>query len=126
MATKKKDFTTSQDAVNSIFQQPTEQQNIDISEIQEEKPINQEEESKTKTLKTPIKAKEDKKRTERFGILMDKQLKLDLQHLTNCNDVRSANELIVSILQEYVNQKANQNKLEKYRQLFLNNTKVQK
>lgn len=57
------------------------------------------------------------KRDERFGLLMDSQLKEDLKSLTNATGSRSVNDLIVTVLLEYVEAPENQEILNKYRKL---------
>lgn len=58
------------------------------------------------------------KRSERYGILLDKQLKDDLQLLCNATNNRSLNDFIVTILLEHVNTPENQKKLTAYKELL--------
>lgn len=58
------------------------------------------------------------KRSERYGILLDKQLKEDLQLLSNATNNRSLNDFIVTILLEYVEKPKNQEKLTAYKELL--------
>lgn len=58
------------------------------------------------------------KRAERFGLLLDEQLKEDLKHLSMAKGNKSVNDFVVTILLEYVEREENQKKLEQYRKLL--------
>lgn len=58
------------------------------------------------------------RRAERFGLLIDKQLKEDLKHLSMATGSKSINDFIVTVLLECVERKENQAKLEQYRKLL--------
>jgi hypothetical protein len=57
-------------------------------------------------------------RAERFGLLLDEQLKDDLKHLSLANGDKSVNDFIITILIDYVEQEDNQKKLKQYRDLL--------
>ncbi len=58
------------------------------------------------------------KREERCGLLLDKQLKEDLKHLANATGSKSVNDLIVTILLDYVEQPHNQTRLTQYKDIL--------
>lgn len=58
------------------------------------------------------------KRAERFGLLLDERLKGDLTHLSKAKGSKSVNDLIITILIQYVELEENQIKLEQYRRLL--------
>lgn len=58
------------------------------------------------------------KRSERYGILLDKQLKEDLQLLCNATNNKSLNDFIVTILLNHVETPENQKKLAAYKELL--------
>lgn len=58
------------------------------------------------------------KRSERYGLLMDSQLKDDLRLLSNAMGSKSVNDFIITILLDYVERTDNQIKLEQYRKLI--------
>ena len=58
------------------------------------------------------------KRAQRFGLLLDDQLKEDLAHLSKAKGSRSINDMVVGALLEFVGQEENQRKLEGYRKLL--------
>jgi len=57
-------------------------------------------------------------RKERFGLLLDARLKDDLVHLSKIAGHRSANDLVFTVLLEYVQQPENQARLRQYRELL--------
>jgi len=57
-------------------------------------------------------------RRERFGLLMDGQLKDDLAHLSKVTGYRSVNDLVVTVLLEYVGRADSQARLGQYRKLL--------
>ena len=57
-------------------------------------------------------------RNERVGLLMDKQLKDDLTIMAKISDSKSVNDLIVTVLLDYVSGADVGEKLEQYRKLF--------
>lgn len=62
--------------------------------------------------------KERGKRNERYGLLLDKKLKEDLRLLSSATGSKSVNDLIVSVLINYVEQPDNQKRLEQYKKLL--------
>jgi len=62
--------------------------------------------------------KERGKRGERFGLLLDEQLKKDLNHLSMARGSKSINDFIITILIEHIEKEENQTKLEQYRKLL--------
>lgn len=58
------------------------------------------------------------KRSERYGILLDKQLKEDLQLLCSADNNRSLNDFIVTTLLDHVETPENQQKLIAYKKLL--------
>ena len=58
------------------------------------------------------------KRAERFGLLLDEQLKNDLTLLSKAINSKSINDLIVTVLLEYVDRQENQARLKQYRELL--------
>lgn len=58
------------------------------------------------------------KRSERYGILLDKQLKEDLQLLCNATNNRSLNDFIVTILLNHVELPENKKKLIAFKDLL--------
>jgi hypothetical protein len=99
MATKKKDFTSADSAIDKFF-----------SSNQDEKPTND-------AQHTHI-TNERGKRAERFGLLLDKQLKEDLFYLSKATGSKSINDFIIKILLEYVERTENQTKLKQYKKLL--------
>jgi len=57
-------------------------------------------------------------RNERFGLLMDAQLKEDLNILAKISDSTSVNDLVVSVLLDYVGGEDVKKKLAQYRKMF--------
>jgi len=97
MPTKKK-FTTAEGAVDKFFTVPPYGTSADISAS---KP-----------------AVKKKKRAERFLLLLDGQLKEDLTLLSKALNSKSINDLLVTVLAEFVERRENQTKLERYRKLL--------
>lgn len=58
------------------------------------------------------------KRDVRIGMLLDEQLREDLTLLSKATNSKSLNDLIITILLDYVDRKENQAKLEQYRKLL--------
>jgi len=57
-------------------------------------------------------------RNERFGLLLDSKLKSDLTHLAKVTESKSVNDLIISILIEYIDNEKTQTILKKYRDIL--------
>jgi len=58
------------------------------------------------------------KRSERFGLLLDEQLKEDLGLLFKATNSRSVNDLVINILSDFVAREDNQARLRQYRELI--------
>lgn len=122
---KKKDFTTADGAIDKFFTQP---QNTDIT-CDKQDPININDESYSKhthinnNKNVTNKSKhydERGKRDKRFALLIDEQLKKDLIHMSKITDSKSVNDLIITVLLEYIDEENNQTKLKQYRKIILN------
>ena len=131
---KKKDFTSADSAIDKFFTPPKSNAtaiNADIANeptglgtgnanITKDTYINNISHN-TNISKVAHKSKhyDDRgKRDERFGLLLDKQLKEDLVHLSKVSGSKSVNDLIVTILLDYVNQEDNRVKLKQYREIL--------
>ena len=58
------------------------------------------------------------RRGERFGLLLDEKLKDDLTHLSKATGSKSVNDLIITVLIDFVEQEGNQAKLKQFRKLL--------
>lgn len=58
------------------------------------------------------------KRGERFGLLLDERLKEDLTSLSRATGSKSVNDLIITVLLEFVERKESQARLEQYKKLL--------
>lgn len=121
---KKKDFTTADSAIDKFFSPqkieviPKHADDTDIDkDIDKDTPIikvanDERVANKSKHFNTRG------KRNERFGLLMDERLKEDLTHLSRAIGSKSVNDLIVTVLLDYVELEDNKIKLEQYRQVL--------
>jgi len=92
----KKNFTTANDAVDKLFT---------VSPAEEQAPV-------------PKQSNKNRKRSERFCLLLDEQLKEDLTLLSKAINSKSVNDLMVTVLSEYIERQDNQTKLNQYRTLL--------
>ena len=60
------------------------------------------------------------KRGVRFGLLLDERLREDLTHLSKATGSKSVNDLIITVLLEFVEKEENMTKLEMYRGMLGN------
>lgn len=134
---RKKNFTTADGAIDKLFTAPNKDDtkqaqdtidtletnisnNTNITHDENDTHISQDTNT-TNDYKPANKSKHyDKrgKRAERFGLLLDEQLKEDLTLLSKAINSKSVNDLIVSALLEYVERQENQTKLKQYRKLL--------
>ncbi len=123
MAAKRKDFTKADAAVDKFFTQQIQNAQEDNNTYN----LNRTEKTtteKTTTIKQTQATHKSKhyddrgKRGERFGLLLDKQLKDDLTHLSMAKGSKSTNDFIVTVLLDYVEQDDNQTRLRQYRKLL--------
>lgn len=142
MAGKGKNFTTADGAINKMFSVTSQQGN---GEQSAEKPfdtqIKFDENVYNNTEHTHVKNNtnndnvhnntnnkkptniskhynERGKRDTRFGLLLDEQLREDLSLLSKATNSKSLNDLIITVLLDYVEREENQAKLEQYRKLL--------
>jgi hypothetical protein len=108
MANKKKDFTSADGAINKFFSAQKETQHT--SDTQHTQYTNNE------YITQHINNRS--KRNERFGLLLNKQLKEDLSHLSKATGSKSLNDFIINILLEYINKTENQTKIKQYKKLL--------
>ena len=130
MATKK-NFTNADGAINKFFTPKQSEQAQDSNITNDTNYMNDENDTDntniskhtkhTNNTKPKNKSKhyeERGKRAERFGLLLDERLKEDLVHLSKAKGSKSVNDLIITILLEYVERVENQTKLDQYRKLL--------
>ena len=158
MATKKKDFTTADGAIDKMFSTPLKNDKLQehddnnaninqktyithdmnntddtintkqtndientinsIHTYNTENTINTKHTNNAKPTNKSKHYNERGKRAERFALLLDEQLKIDLRHLSMAKGNKSINDLIITVLLEYIEREENQIKLEQYRQLL--------
>ncbi len=126
MSARRKNFTTSDTAVGKFFS-PQSQDYKEDNDSQNTKDTYDSNVNKqthiTKQTKATHKSKHYDargKRGERFGLLLDEQLKDDLTHLAMAKGSKSTNDFVVTLLLDYVEQEDNQIKLHQYRELLKN------
>lgn len=107
----KKNFTKADGAIDKFFTSPKDEisaQNADASQDVKAADVTNK----------PSRFGERGKRAERFGLLLDEQLKSDLKYLSMAKGSKSINDFVVTILLEYVEREENQIKLEQYLKLL--------
>lgn len=128
----KKDFTKADGAVDRLFARakPAKVENItnitDITKLTEDTDdtydtnvTKQTKYTKHTNIKNKSKHYDDRgPRNQRFGLLLDSKLKNDLTHLAKVTESKSVNDLIVSILIEYIDNEKTQTILKKYRDIL--------
>ena len=117
---RKKDFTTADGAVDKFFTpRSNDQDTHDTNDAHNAKDTkNTKVDNNTKTTNKSKHYNERGRRAERFGLLLDEQLKTDITHLSKATDSKSVNDFIVTVLLEHVVRPESQAKLKQYRKLL--------
>ncbi len=133
MAGKKKDFTTADGAIDKMFSTASAQGNVErTTEESFKTQIQPGEETTNDTehthvshvsyIKKPTNVSkhydERGKRDVRLALLLDEQLREDLNLLYKATNSKSLNDLIITVLLDYVASEENQAKLRQYRKLL--------
>jgi hypothetical protein len=133
MAGKKKDFTTADGAIDKMFSTASVQSNDRrAAEESSKAQIQPGEETANNTehthvthiadVKKPTNVSkhydERGKRDVRLALLLDEQLREDLNLLYKATNSKSLNDLIITVLLDYVESEENQAKLKQYRNLL--------
>ena len=125
MATKKKDFTSSDGAIDKFFSLHNSNDTNNAQHTQHTQDANNTQYTQdanntqyTQHANSIKQFMERGKREERFGLLLDKQLKEDLFYLSKATGSKSINDFIIKILLEHIELSENQLKLEKYKKLL--------
>ena len=119
----KRDFTTADGAVDKFF--TPKSSNEDAQDTNNDNIANNTKDTYNDNNENIVKVTHKSKhydirgkRAERFGLLLDEQLKTDMTHLSRATGSRSVNDFIITVLLEYVERPENQSKLEQYRKLL--------
>ena len=99
MPKKKPDFTSADNAIDKFFTPPPDGRSAETAH--QTKPEGRR-----------------GKRAERFGLLLDGQLKEDLALLSKATNSKSINDFLVTILAEHVGREDSQARLKQYRKLL--------
>jgi hypothetical protein len=127
VATKKnKDFTGSDGAIERFFSQKDTQHTQDAQHTQytqdaQHTQHTQDAQYTQHTQDAQHTQHARSRRNERFGLLLDKQLKEDLFYLSKATGSKSINDFLITILLEYLERPENQLILEKYKELLVKN-----